>query len=93
MHFESLTLARACVACARTAVKIAPVWVDELTELTSGGLDEECYGQVLALYQSTFADRKPLSANVEPRDKSAHKPIKPTDKENVRGEGRAHTLY
>jgi hypothetical protein len=66
-------------------VKIVPQWTEELTELTTGQLDEVCFDEVFTFYQSTFADRKPLSANSELSVKNPPvKQLKPTDKENDR---------
>mmetsp|Transcript_31129 Transcript_31129/g.54123 ORF Transcript_31129/g.54123 Transcript_31129/m.54123 type:complete len:152 (+) Transcript_31129:453-908(+) len=92
LRFDSLALARACIACARKAVKIFPIWNEELTELSEGELDQTCFAEVFAFYQTTFTDRKPLSSNAEPSTKAPSKQMEPSDKENVRSSVRSHTL-
>lgn len=74
-------MACACIAAARRIVKVSPMWCNELVELTGTELDYECFNEVFAYYQETFAlsENKHNPEPTTETSKARHK----EDKENT----------
>lgn len=91
LKYDSETLALACIAAARRAVRITPVWSPALNEISNLDLNIECYEDIYSYYQEVFASSE-SKKSTNKKSKHSDKSYSVGDKENCRNSVRSVTV-